>query len=721
MTQKQKQNSALKSVIESYIKAGFTVTPLNGKIPALKNWQKTTLQESKDQLDNGGFEHCKSAGFVIPDNIIIVDVDNHGEGKLGDESLKLLSEKYGFDIIANAAVAVNTASGGKHLYYKKKDKYLALPVSNTLKGFPSVEFKSVKRQVVLPESTLADGRKYSLSLLTRGFKEMGFLPDEMMHDILSRENGIKLSAPASAKAYDSAADIKVFAEILDLQEVSLPGDRSNNVYTLACIAKDQGLSQQKTLEILAKYNQSRNQPALSSQIMSSTVAHAYTYSKNKAPTRSTATDFGNVPIEAPKKLTEKNAQKQQEEIDEASWMDSLIRSGKDGTGQVSSTNFGAQNTEVFLKNLPSLRDKLAVNLFSMDTIWKTPAPWHKTSKVSEDTDRVLDDDDLIRIRSELNSAGFDPKSGTILEASRAVSLENEYHPVKEYFNGLPEWDKVERLERFFPDFCGTVDDKYTQQLGVKIFTAIVARIFNPGCKFDYLPIFIGAQGIGKSTLLEILAVKPQWYTDNLGDVKHKDVILRMRSKLIVENAELTMFNGTDPNEIKAFLSRRIDRDRLPYDRLPRDLPRQCIIVATTNKDRFLQDETGNRRMWPIEIIKINRELITKAIPLFYAEAISRFKAGEQLFLDDEAASKIAIIKQAERYNHDDWEPTIVNWLEENNKDRITIGEIWEEAFFKDIVSCGFREQKRIGNVLRHLDWKRGTVRVNGKIQSGFRK
>ena len=328
---------------------------------------------------------------------------------------------------------------------------------------------------------------------------------------------------------------------------------------------------------------------------------------------------------------------------------------------------------------------------------------------------------MIRMKAELNKAGFDPSTQVILEASRSVSLENEYHPVKEYFNELPAWDGIERLARFFPDFCGTVDDAYTQQIGIKIFTAIVARIFVPGIKFDYLPILVGEQGTRKSTLLETMAIKPQWFADNLGDITHKDVILRMRSKLIMENPELTMFKDTDVNEVKAFLSRRIDRDRLPYDRLPRDLPRQCIIVGTTNKDRFLRDETGERRMWPVEIIKIEDELIKETLPLFYAEAIARFKAGEKLFLDDEEARKISIRNQKERTNQDEWGPTVEKWLEEGGKDRVNIHEVWEEAFGKDIVSCGFREQKRIGSILRHLGWKRTTIRINGKTQSGFKK
>lgn len=172
MTQKRNIPPELLSIIQSYHRSGFIVTPLNGKIPVIKNWQKTTLEQSKDQLDNGGFDGYKSFGFVVPDNIIIVDVDNHSTNgeNLGDKNLKLLSEKYNFDLEVNSAVTTNTASGGRHLYYKKKDKYLELPVSNILRGFPSVEFKSIKRQVVIAGSVLPNGKEYKLSLMSRGFK-----------------------------------------------------------------------------------------------------------------------------------------------------------------------------------------------------------------------------------------------------------------------------------------------------------------------------------------------------------------------------------------------------------------------------------------------------------------------------------------------------------------------------------------------------------------------
>jgi predicted P-loop ATPase len=694
---------------------GFAVTPLRDKVPTKKGWQNN-FNTSGDNFDG-----VTSAGWVIPKDYVVMDVDNHSADgtKLGSDNLKRLSAHYGFDFFKNAGVIVNTASGGYHLYYKTDtDK----SILNSLADFPSVEFKHIGRQVVIPHSVLSDGRKYRYHILSRSFEDVIPLPENILNDLTRGTAAPKIETvtkeETSTAVLDMPADVVACEEFLKEQPELLAGDRNNTFYQLACESKDRGLSRKAVFKLLVTHNQEKVRPMLEVSEIKHCVNSAFTYSKNKTAVRSVSVDFaaeGDAPEEN-KILSEEETQTQLEEV--IDWNDKLTR-GK--SGAISRTNFGTRNTEIFLENLPQFKKRLAVNLFSMDTIWRQRADWHKPTILSGEIDKVLDDDDLIRMREVLNQVDFDPTTGHILEASRAVSLRNEYHPVKEYFEALPKWDGVERLAKFFPDFCGAEDCAYTQQIGIKIFTAIVARIYTPGCKFDYLPIIIGEQGIGKSTLLEAIAIKPQWYTDNLGSIDNKDVILRMRSKLIVENAELTMFDKSDPNTVKAFLSRRVDRDRLPYDRLPRDLPRQCIIIATTNKDRFLQDETGNRRMWPIEVTKISLSAIKRAIPMFYAEAIHRFKAGEQLYLDDTAAHNIAVQKQEERYNSDDWELTISSWIEENDHQRLTIGKIWGECFTSNITHCGFREQKRIGSVLRRLGWVRATIKMDGKICSGFKK
>ncbi|CAB4150431.1 COG5545 Predicted P-loop ATPase and inactivated derivatives [uncultured Caudovirales phage] len=687
---------SLIETIKQYHRYGLVITPLRGKVPVLKNWQ------SQNQLNIEEFKDILSAGFVIPKNFLVIDVDNHNDNQ-GTLSLKKMSENFGFNFEANAKVKIRTANGGLHLYYKL-DQDATIP--NGLTGYASIEFKHTGRQVVIPESVLENGKKYEFDILSDDdFSALNLLPENFLKELLKQpKTPIKINSKIPPK--DLKADVEYFKTILNEYPEIKSGQRNDVMYKLACVGRERALSPEKTLSILIEFNSEKIQPKLGKHEVSHCVKSAFKYAKG---------DNHSVSIF-------ENSEEAEQPIDlspEAHanlWKESLIT---DKNGIPSRTKFATHNTQLFLTHMPMFKEKIAVNLFSMDTIWKTPAPWHKA--LTTECDRVLDDDDLIRIRESLNEVGYDPTPTHILEACRAVSLRNEWHPVKDYLEELPEWDGKERLKLFFPEYCGAEHNAYTEEIGVKIFTALVARVYNPGCKFDYLPILIGGEGIGKSTLLKDIAIKDRWFTDNLGSIENKDVILRMRSKWVVENAEMTSFNRTDPQEVKAFLSRCVDRDRLPYDRLPRDLPRQCVIFGTTNKDRFLQSETGNRRMWPIEVIKINRAKVKQDLPHFYAEAIYRFKNHEELTLTNPEAIAIAKQIQDDRYNEDDWQEFILRFLDENKSDKTSILKIWEECFGKDPAHLGVKEQSRIGKILRRMGWVRKTVRVGDKSVSGFMK
>lgn len=687
---------SLIETIKQYHRYGLVITPLRGKVPVLKNWQ------SQNQLNIEEFKDILSAGFVIPKNFLVIDVDNHNDNQ-GTLSLKKMSENFGFNFEANAKVKIRTANGGLHLYYKL-DQEATIP--NSLTGYASIEFKHTGRQVVIPESVLENGKKYEFDILSDDdFSALNLLPENFLKELLKQpKTPIKTNSKIPPK--DLEADVEYFKTILNEYPEIKSGQRNDVMYKLACVGRERALSPEKTLSILIEFNAEKIQPKLGKHEVSHCVKSAFKYAKGD--NHSVSIFENSEEMEQPVDLSP--------EAHANLWKESLIT---DKNGIPSRTKFATHNTQLFLTHMPMFKDKIAVNLFSMDTIWKTPAPWHKA--LTTECDRVLDDDDLIRIRESLNEVGYDPTPTHILEACRAVSLRNEWHPVKDYLEELPEWDGKERLKLFFPEYCGAEHNAYTEEIGVKIFTALVARVYNPGCKFDYLPILIGGEGIGKSTLLKDIAIKDRWFTDNLGSIENKDVILRMRSKWVVENAEMTSFNRTDPQEVKAFLSRCVDRDRLPYDRLPRDLPRQCVIFGTTNKDRFLQSETGNRRMWPIEVIKINRAKVKQDLPHFYAEAIYRFKNHEELTLTNPEAIAIAKQIQDDRYNEDDWQEFILRFLDGNKADKTSILKIWEECFGKDPAHLGVKEQSRIGKILRRMGWVRKTVRVGDKSVSGFMK
>lgn len=448
-------NQLLETILK-YHDAGFSITPLRDKIPFKKNWQHA------GKLNQSEFENVKSAGWVIPKTHLVIDVDNHDAEKTGNKSLKQLSESFNFDLAKNAAVKVNTASGGLHLYFRVPEQFQDCTFPNSLPNFPCVEFKHVGRQVVIPNSTLTDGRGYKFHILTGGdLTKINALPDKIVEVLKGAPTPKKPDAKAVAadkNALDCPADIERFAAQLSELPMQTEGDRNNLFYRLACDGKDFGLSRKKVFDNLVIFNREKVHPQLDQGEIQHCVNSAFKYSKSLTPYRSVAADFAAEDINVlTKKLTEEEAKKQFTEC--IDWRESFIRDSK---GTISRTKFATKNTEIFLDNLPEFHKKLAVNLFSMDTIWRRPAPWHKPTILTGEIDRVLDDDDLIRIREALNKEGYDPAGNHILEAARSVSLRNEYHPVKEYFEGLPVWDGAERLKHFFPVFCGAEDCAYSQ-------------------------------------------------------------------------------------------------------------------------------------------------------------------------------------------------------------------------------------------------------------------
>ena len=87
--------------------------------------------------------------------------------------------------------------------------------------------------------------------------------------------------------------------------------------------------------------------------------------------------------------------------------------------------------------------------------------------------------------------------------------ENRFHPIKDFIESVP-WDRQERLDTLLVDFLGAPDNAYTRAVTRKTFTAAVARIYEPGIKFDHMLVLNGKQGIGKSTLFSRIG-RTSWF------------------------------------------------------------------------------------------------------------------------------------------------------------------------------------------------------------------
>ena len=209
-----------------------------------------------------------------------------------------------------------------------------------------------------------------------------------------------------------------------------------------------------------------------------------------------------------------------------------------------------------------------------------------------------------------------------------------FNEVKDYLTGL-SWDGVPRLDTLLIDYLGAADTPYTRTVTRKAFTAAVARIMTPGCKYDTMPILTGPQGIGKSTLFSKMG--RSWYSDGMKTFDGKEACEFIQGLWIAEIGELEAFNKSEVDRIKQFLSQRIDRFRAAYGKRVQDCPRCCVFFGTSNKAEYLRDKTGNRRFWPIDVgvQDTTKNVFTDlddSVDQLWAEAAMRWRLGEPLYL-----------------------------------------------------------------------------------------
>lgn len=186
------------------------------------------------------------------------------------------------------------------------------------------------------------------------------------------------------------------------------------------------------------------------------------------------------------------------------------------------------------------------------------------------------------------------------DAAISVARDNAFHPVKDYLDSLPA-PETGMLHRAAELFFGT-KDPLDSVLVSKFMIGAVRRILNPGEKMDTMLVLVGHQGAGKSTFVPALFGK-EFTSEDLADIKSKDAMIGLAGKWAIEVAELDKMLRTDPETVKAFVSRCVDPYRAPYERVSTDHPRQCVYVGTTNRDDFLRDPTGERRYWIVDVRK----------------------------------------------------------------------------------------------------------------------
>lgn len=221
-------------------------------------------------------------------------------------------------------------------------------------------------------------------------------------------------------------------------------------------------------------------------------------------------------------------------------------------------------------------------------------PWKRFTTAFTDNDQ-----DNIIIYLEKNYGLKMDKQ--VERAIRVVAKENSYHPVKDKLNSLV-WDGNERLKHVLSKYLGVEDTPLAIE-SLKVFMlGAIERVFNPGCKFEYMLCLVGGQGAGKSSFLRYLAMEDEWFTDDIKKLSDKDIFEQLSGHWILEIPEmLAILKAKYVEETKSFISRQSDNYRIKYEKYSADHPRQCVFAGTSNRTEFLPpDKSGNRRFLPIE-------------------------------------------------------------------------------------------------------------------------
>lgn len=251
------------------------------------------------------------------------------------------------------------------------------------------------------------------------------------------------------------------------------------------------------------------------------------------------------------------------------------RDGKEKSRKVMQT---VRNFEIILDHDERFAGKIKFDEFSQqaylvgDIVWQTGNNRAWSSYDDSALFSILQSDYEMKNRNDY------------FDAVKNVSMRHRFHPVRELLDSF-KWDGTERIKSLLPDYLGVEDTEYSYQVMRLFMVGAVARVYEPGCKFDYTLIFTGRQGLGKSTFLRRLALRDEWFNDSLDSLDSDKAAQSVMGSWIIELAELKSLARTagGVDSVKRFLTATQDKLRLPYERRTDVFLRQCDLQGQQTK------------------------------------------------------------------------------------------------------------------------------------------
>lgn len=341
--------------------------------------------------------------------------------------------------------------------------------------------------------------------------------------------------------------------------------------------------------------------------------------------------------------------------------------------------------------------------------------------------RVVTNGDIVIMRANIE------RTCKMLPVGREIMRDAlDRHVAKHHFDSAIDWiktlvwDGTPRVERFLSTHFACADTEYSRALSMYIWSGLAARCLVPGYKIDIAPIFVGGQGIGKSTGLMAMSPFERGYAEvDLGQ-RDSDAARLIRGVLVGEMSELRGLATRDLESVKAFLVRQREEWIPKFREMKTTAERRLMFFGTSNQFEFLSDSSGERRFAPIEVgadgRDVDREAITRDCEQLWAEGAELFKAHGVLWQD---AQRLAASEHEKFKVRDAWEQDVKEWLEMINpllgfapgKMPFTSGDVLKGALQIVNKDMSRAHQMRVGSVLKGLGYEKFQRRIGG--QKGY--
>lgn len=670
-----------------YAKKGFAVFPLKyrDKVPLTRNGCKdatTDAAQIKAWWQKYPNANIGLATGSVSQNIFVIDLDiDEDRGIDGYHSLEDWQREHGDFPETWTAI---TGRGGYHLYYRGNGR-----VKNRAGIIDGVDIRGNGGYVVAPPSIHKNGRRY----------EWEYSPDEF--ELAKADNNVM---------YFLNHDDHRQSASFTMPNIVSAGQRNQMLFRFACMMQAKGASDQSVFAATMAENESSCSPPLTEQEVRIIVSSATKYDKGKP-----------IHIDSEGVATREN---KDDVIGNPEWVLNFLDCNHDKDGNIKSVKQFVHNFEIVMDKDSRFAGKIRLNEFAQQPYLYGSVPWE-----NENNCRAWSSHDDSALFS-LIQADYGLKSRQdFADALKNVSMRNKFHPVRELLDSLT-WDGKEHIRSLLPEYLGAEDSDYTYQVMRLWMLGAVSRVYKPGSKFDYTIILQGSQGIGKSTFLKLMALDDLWFNDSLDSLDSDKAVQSLTGSWIIELAELKSLARTagGVESVKRFLTATQDKYRIPYERRADTFYRQCVFAGTTNKDDFLQDETGNRRFLIIHtgFTKTSKSLFTPEvmddIKQAWAEAVHIWKNEDpELILPENCMQQAKELQEANMAD-DGKRGIILDYLE--GKTQVCAREIWFEAL-KETIPPKNWQASEINNIVAKIPgWER--LKTPRKFdgygqQRGFRK